>query len=177
VTPPAPLREVEAEARTAETTSVSRPLDAAVPHFRFELAAHPGSAAQARRMTRAWLAAWAICEDTCDSAALVISELVTNAIVHTSSRQIVCELTDEAEKVRIAVCDEGRISDEPSASARRDEEDHGRGLLLVAAMCSAWGAQEAGRGLQVWAELPLGATDRRGAPAEPVRGTGSEWGP
>jgi hypothetical protein len=30
-----------------------------------------------------------VCEDTCDSAALVITELVTNAIVHTPSDVVV----------------------------------------------------------------------------------------
>ncbi|WP_373316928.1 ATP-binding protein [Streptomyces sulfonofaciens] len=127
-------------------------------------------------MTRAWLTAWAVCEDTCDSAALIVSELVTNAIVHTSSRQIVCELRDEDGKVRIAVGDEGRSPGDPSPSVCRDEEEHGRGLLLVAAVCSAWGALETGPGLQVWAELPHEAADRRTGPAaDSVRGTGAEW--
>ncbi len=127
-------------------------------------------------MTRAWLAAWAIGEDTCDSAALVVSELVTNAIVHTSSRQIVCELTDESEKVRIAVCDEGSAPGEPPCtSTQRAEEERGRGLLLVAALCSAWGAHENGLGLQVWADLPRGADRRSGIEADTVRGTGAEW--
>lgn len=76
---------------------------AAERRFRFELAAHPGSPSQARRLTRARLSGWAVCEDTCDTAALVVSELVTNAIVHTASRHIVCELHDADDLVRIAV--------------------------------------------------------------------------
>ncbi|GHJ38319.1 hypothetical protein Sm713_39280 [Streptomyces sp. TS71-3] len=152
------------------------PVEAVVRRFRFELTAHLGSAAQARRMTRAWLTAWAVCEDTCDSATLVVSELVTNAIVHTSSRQIICELQDEDGKVRIAVGDEGRAHGDPNPAAGRDGEEHGRGLLLVSAVCSAWGALETGPGLQVWAELPREAEDRRPEPvADVVRGTGAEW--
>ncbi|MFB7995400.1 ATP-binding protein [Streptomyces sp. NPDC056002] len=120
----------------------------------FELAPHPGSAAQARKLTRAHLSGWAVCDDTCDAAALVISELVTNAIVHTASSRIVCELHDSDDRVRIAVRDEGWAAGEPH-SARRvaPEEEHGRGLLLVAAVSTAWGAQETGPGLLVWAEL------------------------
>ncbi|MFI1163696.1 ATP-binding protein [Streptomyces sp. NPDC020801] len=131
--------------------------------FRFELAAHPGSPAQARRLARARLTGWAVCEDTCDTAALVVSELVTNAIVHTASSRVVCELRDGGELVRIAVHDEGCAPGEPHPSPQRPEEEHGRGLLLVDALCRAWGAQEDGPGLVVWAELARGAAAPRNA--------------
>ncbi|MFI2639568.1 ATP-binding protein [Streptomyces sp. NPDC018610] len=127
---------------------------AAQRRFRFELAAHPGSPAQARRLTRARLTGWSVCEDTCDTAVLVVSELVTNAIVHTASSHVVCELTDGAGLVRIAVRDEGCAPGEPHPSPQRPEEEHGRGLMLVEAMCHAWGTREHGPGLVVWAELP-----------------------
>ncbi|WP_260461349.1 ATP-binding protein [Streptomyces sp. WAC04114] len=138
-------------AATGET-----PLGAAAERrFRFELAAHPGSPAQARRLTRARLTGWSVCEDTCDSAALVVSELVTNAIVHTASTHIACELLDGDDLVRIAVRDEGCAPGQPHAASRtRPEEEHGRGLLLVDALCHSWGAHENGPGLLVWAELP-----------------------
>ena len=126
---------------------------AAERRFRFELAAHPGSPAQARRLTRARLTGWSVCEDTCDTAALVVTELVTNAIVHTASSHIVCELHDGDDLVRIAVRDEGCAPGMPHQSPQRPEEEQGRGLLLVEAMCRAWGAQEHGPGLLVWAEL------------------------
>jgi hypothetical protein len=127
---------------------------AAERRFRFELAAHPGSPAQARRLTRARLTGWSVCEDTCDTAALVVSELVTNAIVHTASSHVVCELHDGDDLLRIAVRDEGCAPGRPRANTRqRPEEEHGRGLLLVDALCRAWGAQEHGPGLLVWAEL------------------------
>ncbi|MFJ9349542.1 ATP-binding protein [Streptomyces sp. NPDC101237] len=122
--------------------------------FRFELAAHPGSPAQARRLVRARLTGWSVCADTCDTALLVISELVTNAIVHTATSRVVCEVRDQDGTVRIAVQDEGCAPDEPHPSPQRPEEEHGRGLLLVEALCKAWGAQEHGSGLLVWAELP-----------------------
>lgn len=121
--------------------------------FRFELAAHPGSVSQARRLAHARLTGWSVCADTCDSAALVVSELVTNAIVHTASTRVVCELHDHDDLVRIAVRDEGCAPGEPHPSPQRPDEEHGRGLLLVEALCQSWGAQEYGSGLLVWAEL------------------------
>ena len=136
--------------------------------FRFELAAHPGSPAQARRLARARLDVWSVCEDICDTAALVISELVTNALVHTASSRIVCELHDGDDLVRIAVRDEGCAPGEPHPLRARPEEEHGRGLLLIDALCDAWGAQEHGPGLLVWAELP-----RKAVPQDP----GHDCGP
>jgi hypothetical protein len=84
----------------------------------------------------------------------VVSELVTNAIVHTASSRVVCELHDGDDLVRIAVRDEGRAPGEPHPSPQGPEEEHGRGLLLVEALCHSWGAHEHGPGLLVWAELP-----------------------
>lgn len=134
---------------------------------RFELAARPDSVARARKLTRTHLAGFALCDDTCDTAALVVSELVTNALVHTVSRRIVCDLTDDpaAGHVRIVVRDEGRGTDggPHPHPARSGEEDHGRGLLLVSAVSSAWGAQEEGLGLLVWAELPRAAAEAAAA--------------
>ncbi|MEU0336867.1 ATP-binding protein [Streptomyces sp. NPDC006193] len=147
--------------------------DAAERRFRFELAAHPGSAARARRLTHARLSRWSVCTDTCDDAALVISELVTNAIVHTASSRIVCELHDHDDMVRIAVRDEGCAPGEPHPSSQRPDEEHGRGLLLVDALCRAWGAHEHGSGLLVWAELPRGP-EAAASPAEPRGDLG--WG-
>ncbi|MFJ5258967.1 ATP-binding protein [Streptomyces sp. NPDC088387] len=152
---------------------------AAERRFRFELAAHPGSPAQARRLTRARLTGWSVCEDTCDSAALVVSELVTNAIVHTASGVVVCELHDGDDLVRIAVRDEGCAPGQSLPSSQRPEEEQGRGLLLVDALCRAWGAQEHGPGLLVWAELPRQADaphDDLGWGARPKPGGPSEGG-
>ncbi|MGW0204402.1 ATP-binding protein [Streptomyces sp. NPDC003233] len=138
---------------------------AAGRRFRFELAAHPGSVAQARRLAHARLTGWSVCADTCDSAALVVSELVTNAIVHTASSRVVCELQDHDDTVRIAVRDEGCAPGEPHPSPQRPDEEHGRGLLLVDALCRAWGAQEHGPGLLVWAELARQTEADRGTAA------------
>ncbi|MGR4851556.1 ATP-binding protein [Streptomyces sp. LARHCF252] len=172
--PSAPLGTAAAGPPGLGTAGVGPAGAAAERRFRFELAAHPGSPAQARRLTRARLAGWSVCEDTCDSAALVVTELVTNAIVHTASAHIVCELHDGDDLVRIAVRDEGCAPGQPHAAGRtRPEEEHGRGLLLVDALCEAWGAHEHGPGLLVWAELPRTADTPRD-PSEPRNDLG--WG-
>lgn len=158
VIPSAPLGTDTAEDRFGlRAARGHRPGAAAERRFRFELAAHPGSVAQARRLTRSRLSGWSVCEDTCDTAALVVSELVTNAIVHAAGQRVVCELHDADDLVRIAVCDEGCAPGEPRPSSNQPDEEHGRGLLLVAAVSRAWGAQDTGPGLLVWAELARSA--------------------
>ncbi|WTS45176.1 ATP-binding protein [Streptomyces sp. NBC_00081] len=165
VTPSVPLGTEVGEATLGDETA-ARSGAASPRRSSFELAPHPGSAAQARKLTRAHLSGWAVCDDTCDAAALVISELVTNAIVHTASSRIVCELHDGDDRVRIAVRDEGWAPGEPHPARRiAPEEEHGRGLLLVAAVSTAWGAQETGPGLLVWAELARDADSAQDASA------------
>ncbi|MGW4225120.1 ATP-binding protein [Streptomyces bauhiniae] len=162
VIPSAPLGTDSAADRSRPGVAPASATAGAGRRFRFELAAHPGSPARARSLARTRLADWSVCADTCESAVLVVSELVTNAVVHTASSRVVCELADHDGLVRIAVRDEGCAPGEPHPAQQRPDEEHGRGLLLVAALCRAWGAQEYGPGLLVWAELDRGpATDGR----------------
>ncbi|MER5884766.1 ATP-binding protein [Streptomyces sp. NPDC001941] len=124
-----------------------------VRRFAFELPARAESVARARALIRERLVRWGVHEDTRDTTALVVSELVTNAVVHTASDRVVCELRDNERRLRVAVHDEGGPVLSPQV---RDVEECGRGLLLVEAVSSAWGAHDSSRGTGrvVWAELP-----------------------
>ncbi|MCX5415392.1 anti-sigma regulatory factor [Streptomyces sp. NBC_00059] len=121
----------------------------------FALPAHPESVAGARRLTRERLADWRVSGDAYDAAVLIVSELVTNAVVHTASYRVVCELRFDADRLRISVQDQGHQPGGPRMSPTADGE-HGRGLLLVDSMSAAWGSLDAGNGSGriVWAELP-----------------------
>ncbi|MEV8568969.1 ATP-binding protein [Streptomyces sp. NPDC051322] len=120
----------------------------------FELPARTDSVARARRLTRNRLACWDFSEDTSDTALLIISELVTNAVVHTAGDHVACELRASGGQLRIAIQDQGHTSGGPQLCLA-PEGEHGRGLLLVDAVSSAWGVREAlhGPGRLVWAEL------------------------
>ncbi|MER6106465.1 ATP-binding protein [Streptomyces sp. NPDC001832] len=124
----------------------------------FALPTHPESVAVARRLTRARLDEWQLDEDAHEAAILIVSELVTNAMVHTGSARVVCELHCLDRRLRIAVQDQGRQPGGPRLCRTADDE-HGRGLLLVDAMSSSWGSRDAGNGSGriVWAELPHGS--------------------
>ncbi|MFC9706091.1 ATP-binding protein [Streptomyces sp. NPDC056943] len=127
-----------------------------VRRFAFELPALTGSVARARRLAEERLILWGCGPDIRDTVALVVSELVTNAVVHTASDRVICELREDEDTLRIAVRDEGGAA----GPRMRDcgEEERGRGLLIVDALCTAWGADRTGHGTAqiVWAELAHG---------------------
>ncbi|MFJ7270579.1 ATP-binding protein [Streptomyces sp. NPDC099050] len=108
----------------------------------------------ARRHT-AWLAvAWGRPELAAD-AALLTSELATNALLHGSVRdryfRVEVRLTGAA--LRIEVTDpKGERRPEPRAAA--DDDQFGRGLHIVDALAQRWGASDRLVGKTVWAELP-----------------------
>ncbi|MEV4939404.1 ATP-binding protein [Streptomyces zaomyceticus] len=127
-----------------------------VRRFAFELPALTGSVARARRLAEERLILWGCGPDIRDTVALVVSELVTNAVVHTASDRVVCEIREGEETLRIAVRDEGGAAGPRIRDCGEDER--GRGLLIVDALCSAWGADRTGHGTAqvVWAELAHG---------------------
>ncbi|MGW1884955.1 ATP-binding protein [Streptomyces sp. NPDC001970] len=129
-----------------------------VRRFGFELPGRTDSVARARRLIQERMQRWGIGGDPLDTVALVASELFTNAVVHTVSERVLCELRDTEGQLRIAVQDQGWPPGEPRLR-RASEDERGRGLLLVDAVSSAWGAHDAkpGPGRIVWAELALDA--------------------
>jgi len=84
-----------------------------------------------------------------DEAALLVSEVVTNALRHAGSGVAVhIDLGDDA--VRVTVTDHG-----PGWPQRRDATIGGWGLNLVETIATRWGAYPSDDGKSVWFELPL----------------------
>lgn len=110
----------------------------------------PRDVATARRFVTERCRDWG-CGNLVEDAELVVSELVTNALVHGESR---CELRvglSEA-ALRLHVLDHGPGMPDPQDARQGDE--HGRGLLLISVICAAWGVEALPAGGKiVWAEL------------------------
>ncbi|MFI6638193.1 ATP-binding protein [Streptomyces sp. NPDC050504] len=125
----------------------------------FDLPARAEAVAQSRRILREQLVLWGLDEDFRDTACLVMSELFTNAVVHTDGDRVFGELLCGVDRLRISVRDLGLRFDGPRMRAATADGECGRGLLLVDAVSSAWGAHDAspGPGRVVWAELAHGA--------------------
>lgn len=125
----------------------------------------PESVATARRFVRITAAMWRLPRDTLADAELCMSELVCNAVTHTSSSRVHCRLWSARGVLFLEVDDEDRSTlPEPPQPADLDEEaEHGRGIQLVAAFATAWGAvpRPGLAGKTVWAALELPADGYR----------------
>jgi GAF domain-containing protein/anti-sigma regulatory factor (Ser/Thr protein kinase) len=95
--------------------------------------------------------------DLVPDAELVVSELVTNAILHGSAPVTVRVAVGTS--VRIEVGDGSRTA--PVRARARTDAMTGRGLALVAALARDWGVESRPGGKVVWCELATGE-----APAE-----------
>jgi anti-sigma regulatory factor (Ser/Thr protein kinase) len=105
----------------------------------------------ARQATRDALAAWrlAYLEET---AVLLVSELVTNAVRHApGSDAIALELEATGTWLRIEVQDADPGWPQPRTPVGFDAS--GFGFVLVDALAGKWGVRETGMGKVVWAEL------------------------
>ncbi|MFF8387238.1 SpoIIE family protein phosphatase [Streptomyces kanasensis] len=130
----------------------------------------PDAVMHARRFTARTLRGWGVAEEA-DAALLVVSELVTNALIHTQG-PVRLDLTLAGDRMRIAVTDASPRA--PAKPVVADwESTGGRGLLLVEAMSATWGSVPVSGGKQVWSEFvvdpapgPVGA----GAGAAPPGG-------
>ncbi|MFF5307705.1 SpoIIE family protein phosphatase [Streptomyces massasporeus] len=113
----------------------------------------PQAVGHARRFARRTLRSWGVTVDY-DAALLVVSELVTNALVHTDGK-VRMDLTLVNNRLRIAIADASPRSPVRPTSIGW-EATGGRGILLVEALAATWGTLPVSGGKQVWAELVLG---------------------
>jgi anti-sigma regulatory factor (Ser/Thr protein kinase) len=90
-----------------------------------------------------------------EKVALGVSELATNAIMHTPSGdggQVTIGLRAIGPLVRVEVTNDGTMSGKPRV--RRDADaENGRGILIIDALASEWGVTETAGTTTVWAEF------------------------
>jgi anti-sigma regulatory factor (Ser/Thr protein kinase) len=114
-----------------------------------DLAPYPASVGVARRFTIDTLRRWGR-DDLTTTGALLVTELVTNAVLHARTMfQVGLERRDEI--VRVEVRDGS-----PARPAQRNhglDATTGRGLNLVARLATSWGVDMGGNGKVVWAHF------------------------
>ncbi|EGX55696.1 regulatory protein [Streptomyces zinciresistens K42] len=122
----------------------------------------PDAVMHARRFTARTLRGWKV-QEAADAVLLVVSELVTNALVHTRG-SVRLDLMLRGDRVRVCVSDSS-----PRAPAKPVivdwESTGGRGLLLVEAVSDASGSVPVAGGKQVWSEITVPSAGA--APADP----------
>lgn len=120
-----------------------------------DLAAAPESARVARRFAHTVLAQWGLPAQV-DDVDLVVSELITNALLHARSQRqggIRLELLRRGHSLVCRVADGSTLPPAPEHATETAES--GRGLLLVQAVSTSWGWSYEPHGKVVWAEFDL----------------------
>ncbi len=121
----------------------------AVPTAEVCVSAESRSAGIARRFLRDTLRDWDAATYT-DTAELVLTELVTNAILHAKT-DIVVRVDLSSDVLRLEVVDHSLR--QPIARHYSAEATTGRGLALVDALTRRWGVEPEQAGKTVWAEM------------------------
>jgi anti-sigma regulatory factor (Ser/Thr protein kinase) len=103
--------------------------------------------AAARRVARAFAGG----NEHGDAIVLLVSELVTNVVVHTDS-DVALQLGQFDDHVRVDVSDRGS----GSVTMREADGAGGRGLRLVEALAARWGVDVDQDGKTVWFEVEAG---------------------
>jgi anti-sigma regulatory factor (Ser/Thr protein kinase) len=125
------------------------------------LAALPSAVPWARRILRHMLHEWQM-ESMADPAALLVSELVTNAVEasagdagrdHGQLPMIGLAIRLTAASLVLEVWDASPLR--PMPQKPDTASDRGRGLLLIDALADSWGHRAAGGGKIVWCELAI----------------------
>jgi anti-sigma regulatory factor (Ser/Thr protein kinase) len=114
--------------------------------FRRSLPRSPGSPLLARGILREALRRFP--EETVEAAQLMLSELVTNVLMHARTA-LQLEIEIRTESVRVTVEDSSADLPRPSPS----EASGGLGLMIVDALSTTWGWDRTPFGKRVWFEV------------------------
>jgi two-component sensor histidine kinase len=117
----------------------------------------PASAALVRHRIAADLTTSGVSSDSVDEVALVVSELVGNAIRHArpsaaGTLQVDWDIDDTSGLI-VRVADPSDATPQPRTPTA--DEPGGRGLAIVAAVAEEWGYRRSERGKEVWARVPI----------------------
>jgi two-component sensor histidine kinase len=116
-----------------------------------ELPPEPTSAGRARALARERLGV--VCSpEALDTIALLVTELVTNAVLHA---QTPLHLTIETTTEHVRLCVADSSLEIPEANPYEPDAVSGRGLSLVERLASAWGVDQTPSGKIVWCEIPI----------------------
>ncbi|WP_326580464.1 SpoIIE family protein phosphatase [Streptomyces sp. NBC_00481] len=115
--------------------------------------AEPERIAGARQQVRELLHDWN-CGDQVDSAVLLVSEMLTNVLVHTDADALlVAEMTGDGGKRRMRIEVTDASDDLPHKRHPGELASSGRGLVLMDMLADAWGVDPRGEGKSIWFEL------------------------
>ncbi|NEB20118.1 ATP-binding protein [Streptomyces coelicoflavus] len=117
--------------------------------------AAPDAVRTARSLVRRTLDEWRL-GSVGDITALLVSELVTNALRHATGPIGVRLVRDPAGAAGVLLVEvSDPLPDPPRERVARPDDEDGRGLQLVASVTRRWGTRPGEAGKTVWFELAL----------------------
>ncbi|MCT7355137.1 ATP-binding protein [Streptomyces sp. 15-116A] len=144
--------------------------------MQLEIRPDPAEVGRARRWARSRLAGSGIeaDESLAETLILLVSELVTNAVVHTGCPAVLRlslpgAAADETTAVRLEVAD--RSGRAPVPRCVDGDATGGRGLALVDGLADRWGWSAEDTGKRIWCELDRCADARTAAAPACAGGT------
>jgi DNA-binding response OmpR family regulator/serine phosphatase RsbU (regulator of sigma subunit)/anti-sigma regulatory factor (Ser/Thr protein kinase) len=117
------------------------------------LAAEERAVHEARSFVAATLDDWGLATGVTEDAVLVASELITNAVLH---GKVPVELRLRATATDLVLQALDGATSLPQRMRPTADDEHGRGLQIVALLAARWGTRPTPSGKSVWCMLPIG---------------------
>jgi anti-sigma regulatory factor (Ser/Thr protein kinase) len=128
------------------------------------LAAAASAPSAARQAVRTWFQSRHCGDEATDTAALLVTELVSNAVVHANGPSLWLTVDETITDVlHVAVRDSSHVIPQCSTQAPDVHRTGGRGLFMVDAFYTPWGWEPLSTGKRVWFELPCVTTSASAA--------------
>ncbi|MEW1659937.1 ATP-binding protein [Streptomyces sp. NPDC093707] len=128
-----------------------------VHDIRLSVSGTPAAAASARRRIVAAMRDWGLPADSdvLHVAELMAGELLSNVVQHAGLGAATVTARCDGNAITVEVSDSSRDLPRPRSPSQEDE--HGRGLSIVAALADRYGTEPTASGKQCWAEVRLPA--------------------
>lgn len=111
---------------------------------------------RARAFCDGALSTWRVTENVRVDIVLVVSELVSNAVLHGGGARRL-RLSRDGRRITIEVLDSATAAETPHSDL--SDAERGRGLHLMTQLSSAWGVSATSDGKLVWCEFDAPATE------------------
>ncbi|OIJ68714.1 hypothetical protein WN71_006535 [Streptomyces mangrovisoli] len=142
----------DAESHNDDVTLLFAQLPAApLAALTTDLPAEPASVPEGRAFLHKALTSWN-CAESADDALLLLSEMLTNAVQHAEG-PLGLHLHRTATDLTVEVSDRSLQLPRPRIAGEDDES--GRGLILVRALATSWGVRPTDEGKTTWFTLRL----------------------
>nr|ABL09950.1 hypothetical protein [Streptomyces echinatus] len=123
-------------------------------HVHLHLPSAAAEVARARALAGAALTSWGCPQGVVDDGRLLVSELLANAVTHAPGTWITLDVMQIGDRLWVEVTDGSTT--QPVVRQADPQEEQGRGMFLVEAIASAWGAHRERRGRKTtWCTLAV----------------------